>query len=214
MGLKKRLRKIRKRAAVPLIALLGLIALTRLSPGRLEQIVGHIPDRPVEDILNDLENLVESPLPEATLNSDQWVVVPDSVYDGDTLRVERGGEELKIRFCGIGAPEKEQPLGIEARDHLRSLIDQGDGSVELIPVETDRYERTVAELFVVRGDGSEVHLNSQMVMDGYAYHYAQYSDSCPNQVAIEEAEAIAQASGVGVWANPASEKPWEWRKQN
>ena len=58
---------------------------------------------------------------------------------------------------------------------MQLFIDQGDGSVELIPVETDCYERTVAQVFVVREDDSEVHLNSQMVMDGYAYHYAQHS---------------------------------------
>ncbi len=47
-------------------------------------------------------------------------LVPRSIYDGDTLRARRGEEELKIRFCGIDAPEKKMPMGIEARDHLRS----------------------------------------------------------------------------------------------
>ena len=50
----------------------------------------------------------------------QWRVKPGSIYDGDTLRVVRGDEELKIRFCGIDAPELKQPLGIESRDYLRS----------------------------------------------------------------------------------------------
>ena len=154
-------------------------------------------------------NAFEASIP----NSEHWTVKPSSVYDGDTLRVVRGNEELKIRFCGIDAPEKDQALGIESRDHLRSLIDQGDGSVILIPIETDRYDRTVAELFVPLADGSEIHLNSQMVMDGYAYHYEQYSDSCPNRGAIVEGEAIAQQSAVGVWAEE-SVRPWDWRKRN
>jgi endonuclease YncB( thermonuclease family) len=100
-------------------------------------------------------------------------------------------------------------LGVESRDHLRSLVAQGDGSVIVVPIEEDRYGRTVAELFVPLSDGSEIFLNGQMVMDGYAYHYEQYSDSCPNQVVLVEGEAIAQSSRVGVWANPASEKPWD-----
>ncbi|MEM8723285.1 MAG: hypothetical protein AAGE84_29030 [Cyanobacteria bacterium P01_G01_bin.39] len=50
----------------------------------------------------------------------QWQVKPGSIYDGDTLRVVRGNEELKIRFCGIDAPELKQPLGVESRDYLRS----------------------------------------------------------------------------------------------
>ena len=33
-------------------------------------------------------------------NHELWSVKPGSVYDGDTLRVVRGNQELKIRFCG------------------------------------------------------------------------------------------------------------------
>ncbi|HEY9766991.1 MAG TPA: hypothetical protein V6C71_00610 [Coleofasciculaceae cyanobacterium] len=51
----------------------------------------------------------------------QWQVKPGSIHDGDTLRVVRGNEELKIRLCGINiTPEIKQPLGIESRDYLRS----------------------------------------------------------------------------------------------
>ena len=35
---------------------------------------------------------------------ERWQLKPGSIYDGDTLRVVRGNEELKIRFCGIDAP--------------------------------------------------------------------------------------------------------------
>lgn len=108
----------------------------------------------------------------------EWYqVVPGSIYDGDTLRVERGGQELKVRLCGIDTPEIEQSMGIEAREHLRSLFAQGDGSIGVVPIEKDRYERTVAELFVIKSNSSEIYLNSQMVMDGHAYYYEKYSDS-------------------------------------
>ena len=53
-------------------------------------------------------------------NLEVWSVKPGSIYDGDTLRVVKGNQELRIRFCGIDAPEKKQPLGIESRDYLRS----------------------------------------------------------------------------------------------
>jgi hypothetical protein len=51
-------------------------------------------------------------------NSEPWFI--KSVYDGDTLRLVRGNEELKIRLCGIDSPELDQPLGIESRDYLRT----------------------------------------------------------------------------------------------
>ena len=146
-------------------------------------------------------------------NTEYYQVVKGSIYDGDTLRVARGGQELKIRLCGIDAPEKDQAGGIESRDHLRSLVAQGDGSIGVVPIEKDRYGRTVADLFIARPDGSEIHLNSQMVMDGMAYHYDRYSSSCPQPDVLVRAEEIAKEQSAGVWTNPNAEKPWEYRKQ-
>ncbi|MGC9527836.1 MAG: thermonuclease family protein [Limnospira sp.] len=133
-------------------------------------------------------------------------VKPGSIYDGDTLRVICDREELRIRLCGIDAPEKAQAGGIESRDHLRSLVARGGGEIIVMPVESDRYGRTVAELFVPIGE--EIHLNTQMILDGYAWHYAQYSKNCPNFFAIEEAEAIAKSNGNYIQGQP----PWEYRK--
>jgi len=150
--------------------------------------------------------------------SEVWQVVDGSVYDGDTLRVKRGWEEMKLRLCGIDAPEKDQPLGIEARDYLRSLIGEGDGDVIVVPVEKDRYGRTVAEVFVSPRPGTgyaeeeEIHLNSQMMMAGYAWHYKRFSGNCPNRDGYDVAEQIAKDSRVGVWATPGAIPPWEWRK--
>ena len=145
----------------------------------------------------------------------QWRVKPGSIYDGDTLRVVRGTEELKIRICGIDAPELKQPLGIESRDYLRSLIAQGDGTIHVLPIETDRYDRTVAELWIpIKLDyEAQIHLNTVMVEAGYAYHYQQYSGSCVSSENLGWAEEIAKDEELGVW-NGNHQKPWEWRKAN
>ncbi len=66
-----------------------------------------------------------------------WQVKEGSIYDGDTIRVIRGNEELKIRFYGIDAPEKAQALGIESRDYLRSLIAFSQGQVYITPIESN-----------------------------------------------------------------------------
>lgn len=164
------------------------------------------------------ESAVKAVKPELVADSgptsEHYRLVEGSVYDGDTLRVTDGRSETKIRFCGIDAPEKDQAGGIESRDHLRSLIAQGDGSVIVVPIEEDRYGRTVAELFIPVGGEEEIHLNSQMVMDGHAYHYAQYSSSCPNKNNIVRAEAMAKEGDLGLWANPSAEKPWDWRRKS
>ena len=116
-------------------------------------------------------------------HAEKWQVKKGSIYDGDTLRVVRGNEEKKIRFCGIDAPEIKQKLGVESRDYLRSLIAKGDGTIYVLEVERDRYGRTVAELFMPLKDssGQEIHLNTEMIMAGMAWHYEQYSGNCPNQ---------------------------------
>ena len=145
--------------------------------------------------------------------AEKWQVKPGSIYDGDTLRVVRGSEELKIRFCGIDSPELAQPLGIESRDYLRSLIAQGDGTIYVQPIEEDRYNRTVAELWIpIKPDYErQIHLNTAMVEAGYAYHYQQYSGNCESAENLEWAEKIARDGKLGVW-NGSHTSPWVYRK--
>ncbi len=147
------------------------------------------------------------PLTKTSIPTSQvWRVKEGSIYDGDTLRVVRGPQELKIRSCGIDAPEKKQPLGIKSRGYLRaakripagSLVAKGGGEVYLVPIEKDRYGRTVAELFVPQeGTEEEIFLNAEMVKAGLAYHYKQYSGNCPNREAIATAEEMAKKSQLG-----------------
>jgi endonuclease YncB( thermonuclease family) len=118
-------------------------------------------------------------------SSEVWQIKEGSIYDGDTLRVVKDSEELKIRLCGIDAPEKEQELGVASRDYLRSLINRGDGTIYVTPIEKDQYGRTVAELFVpLKDKDDDLFLNGEMVRAGYAWHYQQYSGDCPNKNAI------------------------------
>ena len=143
-----------------------------------------------------------------------WKVKPGRINDGDTLRVTRGNEELKIRLCGIDAPELKQPLGIESRDYLRSLIAQGSGLIYVQPIEKDRYGRTVAELWIpIKPDyEQQIHLNTAMVEAGYAYHYRQYSGNCESAENLGWAEKIARENKLGVW-NGSHQKPWEFRRK-
>lgn len=137
------------------------------------------------------------------------------VSDGDTIAVDCDGQELKIRFCGIDAPEKKQPLGMESKDYLAKLVDRKQ--VYVMAIETDRYGRTVAEIEVKgdkRNDKGELintFVNGEMVKAGYAYHYKQYSANCPNRNVIADAEAIAQKNKVGVWSG-SHVKPWDYRR--
>lgn len=130
------------------------------------------------------------------------------VSDGDTINVDCDGEVLKIRFCGIDAPEKKQPLGQESKAMLSKLVE--GKQVVIRPMERDRYDRTVAEVSV--GNDEYAHnVNEAMVKAGMAYHYAQYSKNCPSRNLIVDAEAIAQKNKIGVWSGNHV-KPWEYRR--
>ncbi len=139
-------------------------------------------------------------------NSEIGTVV--KVADGDTLTIESNGKQEKIRLCGIDSPEKGQPLGGEAKQTLENMA--LGKQVAFIPVEQDRYGRTVAEVFVL-GE-PERFINGDLVQAGLAYHYAQYSGKCPNRDAIADAETIAKSKRAGVWADARAVKPWDYRK--
>lgn len=136
-------------------------------------------------------------------NSEDWDVV--RVSDGDTLVVRQtDGQEKKLRLCGVDSPEIKhgkqpgQPLGIEAKANLQRLVNEVEGRVLVTPVESDRYGRTVAEVFSSK-NGIEKNFNSEQVLVGLAIVYPQYVKKCPNGDVFVRAEAIAQSKHIGMW---------------
>lgn len=105
------------------------------------------------------------------------------------ITVEQGWRKVRVRLCGIDAPELAQPLGMESRNQLRQLIANARNQVILYGNDTARYGRRVAEVFVPdptpQQPEQEKVLNDAMVRVGIAYHYAKY--------------AIAARMGVQGW---------------
>ena len=134
------------------------------------------------------------------------------VSDGDTMVVDCNGSEEKIRFCGIDAPEKTQPLGEESRNNLQRLVNEAGNRAIVVPIETDRYGRTVAEVFTLFPGDRGKFLNGEQVLAGLAYHYTRYSSRCLNRDAIATAEEMAQQKRVGVWDGKRYQTPWDYRK--
>lgn len=137
---------------------------------------------------------------------DIWDVV--RVSDGDTITVTRAGEERRIRFCGIDAPEKNQPGGIESTQFLKNAIAAGGDKVGLTFVEQDRYGRWVAEVWA-----NEQLLNSLQVVAGHAWPYKKYWGNCPNRAAIASSEVSAEQEGRALWKQAGAIAPWDWRRR-
>jgi micrococcal nuclease len=153
-------------------------------------------------------NSVGGQAPQA--DSGFWTVI--SVADGDTIKIRTESGEIKnIRLCGIDSPELKQEKGAESKANLERLVSEANYKVIGYPVETDKYKRTVAEIFSHRGD-SDTFINEEQIKSGNAYLYTRYSGKCPNKGALEKAEEIARESRRGVWSRSDLTKPWDFRK--
>jgi endonuclease YncB( thermonuclease family) len=129
-----------------------------------------------------------------------------SVGDGDTLRVRDGGQQLTIRLACIDAPEMAQaPHGARSRELLQRLAPVG-AVVSLRVQTTDRYGRSVAEVF--RGNEN---LNLLMVRQGGAFAFQRYLAQC-HALSYLTAERQAEFQRVGVWATAGGiTRPWDYR---
>jgi len=128
-----------------------------------------------------------------------WKVV--AVIDGDTADILVDGQPKRLRFAGIDCPEKGQPFGNAAKKALADRI--GGKSIQVEVRDTDRYGRSIADLYDERG-----HINLWLVQQGLAWHYRAFSDS-PQ---LDAAEASAQQNRRGLWSDPRRVEPWNWRK--
>lgn len=129
------------------------------------------------------------------------------VTDGDTVKVLT--EELveeRVRLSGIDCPERKQPYGTAAKEHLSSLV--FDREVEVHWKKRDRYKRIVGRVMV---NGMDVNL--AQIESGLAWHYKKYANERPaaESAACSRAEHAAQASGLGLWSSPDPVAPWDWR---
>ena len=136
-------------------------------------------------------------------------IVPGSIYDGDTLKVKCNGAIAKVRLACIDAPEAKQQGGIESRDFVRNLINKHGSEVAMIPLEQDRFGRTVAELVLSPGSVPEVSIQEELLKAGQARIYEKYSN-CPNISAFRLAEEIGKNKKIGIWSYN-SIPPWEYR---
>ncbi|KSV66631.1 hypothetical protein N182_35015 [Sinorhizobium sp. GL2] len=96
-----------------------------------------------------------------------------TLVDGDTIRI---GRET-IRIVEIDAPETHKPrceqelvTGLAAKQRLRELLNAGDVTYE--PTGTDRYNRTLAHVFV-----GDINVGSVLIAEGYALSYRPGADA-------------------------------------
>ncbi len=126
------------------------------------------------------------------------------VRDGDSLVVRAAGAGVEVRLDGVDAPELAQAHGAEAK---RRTADLALGrTVRVVGQGRDKYERTLAEVFLPDGRS----LNRELVSAGYAWWFRRHSEDRD----LAERERLAREARRGLWADPDPVPPWEFRDLN
>jgi len=131
------------------------------------------------------------------------------VVDGDTVRVlvDGQGEDVSVRLIGIDTPETVAPgrpvecFGPEASEFAEQLLDGARVLLELDPTqgETDRYDRTLAYVWVESPTGELTLFNLAAITGGYAEEVT-YAADYAWQAEFIAADRAAREAGVGRWS--------------
>ncbi len=124
------------------------------------------------------------------------------VVDGDTIRAEADGREIKIRLVEIDAPEMNQPFGAQSKNFLDNLLHEK--KITLISEGQDRYGRVLGNLF-----SDEMNVNMLMVKYGFAWVYDRYATN----LTLYEYQDEAKEQRLGLWRSKNPIPPWVWRRK-
>lgn len=131
------------------------------------------------------------------------------IDDGDTITVlDSSKANHEIRLLGIDAPEKGQAFGTQSKQNLSESVFNKVVTIEWR--KRDRYSCIVGK---VRLSGRDVCLDQ--VMAGLAWHYKYYQDdqTPEDRQLYDVAEIAARAGKVGLWIDPNSVPPWDFRRR-
>lgn len=121
------------------------------------------------------------------------------VIDGDTINVQIGDKEEKVRLIGINAPETNECFGKEATQRASELLGSKfvDLEADSSQGERDKYKRLLRYVFVQDSSFEE-----QMIREGFAKEYT-YNKPYKYQSLYKSAQIEAQTEKRGLWADNA-----------
>ena len=125
------------------------------------------------------------------------------VSDGDTLWLLCDGatNKTKVRLDGVDAPESTQEYGKESAEFASRLVFEKQAC--LVEKGKDKDGRTLG---VVITSDLKV-LNNELIKEGFAWHYKQYS----KDATLAELEVQAREQKFGLWKSSAPLAPWIYR---
>ena len=134
--------------------------------------------------------------------------IVEGVIDGDTydVKLERTGEQARVRLAWMDAPEPEQPLGAEATDWAEDAL--LGRRVVLTVQDVDGYGRLVAQLSVA-SDSHMWDVGATLARMGLAWLDPRYGE---DRDSLREEQELARSEELGLWSQPSPVPPWDWRR--
>jgi micrococcal nuclease len=127
------------------------------------------------------------------------------IVDGDTIHVEIGGVEFRVRYIGIDAPEVAhdnnpgEPLGAEATQSNADLVEGATVILEKDVSDTDQFGRLLRYVWL-GGPGTWQLVNGELAEQGLA-DVKSYPPDTRWQAILQQAEDDAKDADLGIWAN-------------
>lgn len=127
------------------------------------------------------------------------------VVDGDTLVIDRGNGDERVRLVGVDTPETVAPnapvecFGPEASAYLTDLLSGRAVSLEPDPsqADADRYGRLLRYVWVTTDTGAWNSVEALLLSGGYA---EPYRDVHSRKAGFDALGAEAQTEGRGMWS--------------
>lgn len=130
------------------------------------------------------------------------------IADGDTITVlDASMVQHKIRLAGIDAPEKTQAFGHRSKQSLSDML-----YMKEVTIQTNKIDRYGREVGKVLHEGKNI--NYIQIFRGMAWYYVDYQRelSEDDRKLYREAEELARANSIGLWADKEPVSPWKWRR--
>ena len=125
------------------------------------------------------------------------------VIDGDTLLLI---DRTRVRLIGINTPETKHPdrpvspLGLEAADYLRGLVEGKDVRLTYDQEQLDQYDRVLAYVWL-----DQLLLNEAIIRAGFSRAQTRFPYRAEMKQRFRLAEQQAREARAGMWRDSAAE---------
>jgi micrococcal nuclease len=153
-------------------------------------------------------NTVPIESPALSPKGDTRTAIVTAITDGDTVHVLIDGQEFRIRYIGIDAPEiahdnnPGEPLGQEATQANADLVDGATVILERDTSDTDQFGRLLRYVWLHSATNPMewTMVNHELALQGMA-DVKSYPPDTFWQGYLQQAEDEAKAGDRGIWAN-------------